>query len=318
MSFEKMNSNKEQVQRFLDEHFQSQVTDLAALSGGEWSEAFGFKYSGNDYVARFGQFEEDYLKDQFASGYGSPQLPIPKVLEVGKGLGGYYAISERAFGTMLDDQPKEAMKLTIPSLFATMDAIRETDISQFTGFGYWDTHGNGTKASWREMLLDVATDEPNSKTHGWKSRLKDSPVGEEPWHEAYANLIELSKGLPDTRSLVHNDLLNFNVLVNNSKITAVIDWANAFYGDFLYDLAQFTFWGPLHEPVKGIDWEAEALAHYTAISLEVPDFKRRLQCCMVHMGLDAQAYFAYKSNWTLFEAVAERTLEISQRAWAID
>jgi hygromycin-B 4-O-kinase len=107
--------------------------------------------------------------------------------------------------------------------------------------------------------------------------------------------------------------MHYNVLVNDNKITAVIDWANAMNGDFLYDLAQFTFWDPLHPPLMGINWEAEALKHYEAIGLEVPGFKKRLQCCMVRMGLDAQTYFAFTGDWTLFEAVAQRTLAISSK-----
>jgi hygromycin-B 4-O-kinase len=203
------------------------------------------------------------------------------------------------------------MRQTIPSLLATMDAIRETDISQTSGYGECNIDGHGKYASWHELLLDVANDRPDTKIYGWKDRLKDSPVGDEPFHEAYANLAKLAQHLPEVRTLVHNDLLNFNVLVNDHQITAVIDWANALYGDFLYDLANFTFWGPLHPPVMEIDWEAEALKHYKAIGLDVPAFKERLQCCMIHMGLGAQAYFAYKSNWELFEPVAQRTLEIS-------
>jgi hygromycin-B 4-O-kinase len=300
-----------QVQQFLDEQYKGKVTDLSPLSGGEWSDAFAFKHQDRDYVARFGKHREDYVSDQFAGRYASEKLPIPKVLEIGQALGGYFAISERAFGTMLDDQDKAAMRATIPSIFATLDAIRETDVSGTSGFGMWDSAGNGKNISWQEFLLDVIHDRSDSKIHGWKAKLKDAPSGDMAFHAAYANLTKLAHNLPEVRTLIHNDLMHFNVLIDNHHITAVIDWANAMYGDFLYDLAMFTFWEPLHEPVKGIDWEAEALAHYKAIGLEVPEFKKRLQCCMVHMGLGAQTYFAYTGNWNWFEPVAQRTLEIS-------
>jgi hygromycin-B 4-O-kinase len=301
----KMELTIQQVRDFLDSRLDD-VSDITALSGGQWSQAFAFKRTADNYVIRFGQHHDDYIKDQLAGRYASTTLPIPKVLEIGEAFGGYFAISERAFGTMIDDQDKVAMRRTIPSLFATMDAIRTTDISETSGFGEWDTTGNGKYASWQELLLDVVNDRPDSKTYGWKARLKDSPVGDEPFNAAYANLTKLAQNLPDVRTLIHNDLLN------DHKITAVIDWANALYGDFLYDLAQFTFWEPLHEPVKNVNWEAEALKHYQSIGLEVPMFRERLQCCMVRMGLDAQAYYAFKSNWELFEAVARRTLEVSK------
>ena len=46
------------------------------------------------------------------------------------------------------------------------------------------------------------------------------------------------------RHLIHSDLLNYNVLVADGRISAVIDWGCAMYGDFLYDLAWFEFWAP--------------------------------------------------------------------------
>ncbi len=302
-----------QVQQFLDDHFKGELSDVNTLNGGTWSQAFAYRHSSKDYVVRFGQYQDDYIKDQLASRYASNTLPIPEVLEIGEVFGAYFAISERAFGIMIDGQDKATMRQTIPSLFTTMDAIREVDISRTTGYGMRDTKGRGKYASWRELLLDVVADRPGTRNYGWKDKLKGSPVGDVPFHAAYANLTMLAQNLPEVRALIHNDLLNFNVLVNNHQITAVIDWANAMYGDFLYDLAQFTFWGPIYPPVIGINWEAEALKHYEAIGLEVPAFKRRLQCCMVYMGLDAQAYYAYTSKWDLFEAVAQRTVEISSR-----
>ncbi|HSX35911.1 MAG TPA: phosphotransferase [Patescibacteria group bacterium] len=303
-----------QVQAFMAGRSDRPVSEVVPLSGGEWSQAFGFKQAGQDLVVRFGQHQEDYLRDQFAAQhFGSVGLPIPNVLEVGEAFGGYYAVSVRAYGTMIDDLDKPAMRRVVPSLMSTMDAMRTADVSQSTGFGHIHADGNAGHASWYEVLLDVASDHPDMKIHGWKEGLRDSLIGIQPFEEAYAALAELARDLPEVRSLIHNDLINFNVLVNNDHITAVIDWANALYGDFLYDLAQFTFWGPLHDPVKGIDWEAKARAHYKAIGLRVPEFERRLRCCMIHMGLGAQAYYGYKKDWTYLESVAKRTLELAKK-----
>jgi hygromycin-B 4-O-kinase len=303
-----------QVQQFLTEHLKSVVTDITELSGGDWSQAFAYRCAGRDFVIRIGQYQDDYLKDQFASRFGSDSLPIPKVLEVGELQNGNYAISERAFGTMIDDLDKAAMKRIVPSLLATMDAIRSTNISKTHGFGEWGIDGNGIYKSWREKLLKIKADAPGTRLQGWKAGLASSPVGIEPFNEAYAKLVELSAGLPEIRALIHNDLMHFNVLTNNDRITAVFDWANAMYGDFLYDLAMLVFWGPLHEPIKGIDWEAEGLVHYKKIGFEVQMFKQRLRCCMIHVGLDSMAYQGFKQDWTWLEPVVNRTLEIAKYA----
>ena len=229
----KMKLSTEQVQQFLTDHHRSGVSNIIMLSGGNWSQAFAYKQAGKDYVIRFGMHQDDYLNDQAAQQYASSDLPIPRVLEVGEEFGGYFAISERAFGTMIDELDHEAMKRVVPSLFVTLDAIRISDISSSTGFGGRNNNGDGTFATWREWLLDVNQDKPSSKTHGWKTGLKNSPVSSKPFEEGYASLIELSRGLPEVRSLIHNDLMNFNVLVNDDKNRAYVEAVININGDDL-------------------------------------------------------------------------------------
>lgn len=226
-------------------------------------------------------------------------------------MGAYYAISERAFGTMLNDQDTSSTIASVPSLLTTMDAIRETDITNTSGFGPWDTLYNGVFSSWRELLLAADEQLHHAKIRGWRTDLENSPFGTEVFDKAYARLVELSQDLPEDRSLVHNDLLNFNVLVDHDKITAVIDWGNAIYGDFLYDLAMFTFWSEVDPPTMGeVDWKAEAMKHYRSIGLEIPEFERRLLCCMLNGGLNSLAYFAYKQYWKLFESTSRHIAHI--------
>ncbi|QQS19480.1 aminoglycoside phosphotransferase family protein [Candidatus Saccharibacteria bacterium] len=312
MSFEKMNLKVEQIREFQPHYSESPVTGVIGLSGGEWSQAFAFKQGGKDYVLRLSESEDDFLIDSFANRFSTIRLPIPKIVELGAAFGGYYAVSERAFGVMIDDLDKASMKRIIPSLFETLDAIRVADISGTNGFGILDVNGNGVNQSWNEFLHSVADDAPNRKVHGWREGLKSSPLGDEPFNRAYAKLVELSRDLPEVRSLMHNDLMHFNVLTNDDKINAVFDWANASYGDFLYELASIAFWGPLYEPIKEIDWIAEAESHFKEIGLEVPQFEKRLQCYMIRVGLDAQSYYGFKRNWDWLKPVVDRTMEIAK------
>ncbi|MEZ4502684.1 MAG: hypothetical protein R3C39_08670 [Dehalococcoidia bacterium] len=92
-----------------------------------------------------------------------------------------------------------------------------------------------------------------------------------------------------------------------------VDWGNAGYGDFLYDLARFDFWRPWYPAWGMVDVLAEARAHFEAIGLEVPEFEARLRCYGVHIGLDAQAYDAFIDRWDKIEQVAAHTLEIAHR-----
>lgn len=188
------------------------------------------------------------------------------------------------------------MRATLPSLFATLDAMRLADISGTTGFGGWDGAGNAPFPSWPAYVLDVENTAPASRIVGWRKRLASSPTGERPFQTAYERLQQLATGLPDTRYLVHADLLNRNVLVSRTRIAGVLDWGCATYGDFLYDLAWFCFWAPWYPDWDTVDFAQEAVRHYAAIGLNIPNFEQRLQACELHIGLDGQKYNAFKER----------------------
>ncbi len=148
MSFEQLKFEPTQAEQFLIHHYSKSVTEVEALSGGNWSQAFAFKINGLSRVIRFSKPGEDYVTDKFATRFNAGSLPIPTVLEIGEITEGYFAISERAFGTMVDNLDKQMMVQIIPSLMRNLDALREAAISDTIGYGMWDASGNGKFSSW--------------------------------------------------------------------------------------------------------------------------------------------------------------------------
>lgn len=306
----KMKLAEQQVQQFLTKHMKEKITDVLPLTGGEWSQAFAYRMSGKSYVIRFGKHVEDYKKDQIAAEFASVYLPIPKVTEIGEAFGGFYAISERSFGVMLDTLDNSGMQKIIPVVLKMLDAIREIKPTGIQVSGLWPTEGTTTNRTWQDHLLDAGKDD-NPRTHGWRIKLANSTTGDVPFNTALIRLQELVKYCPLEQHVIHSDLLHNNVLVNDNKITAVIDWGCALYGDFLYDLAWFSYWSSWYPAMEGIDWEAEARKHYAEIGLAVPNFEERLLCYKIHIGLDAQAYNTFTERWGELEITAKKTLELA-------
>jgi hygromycin-B 4-O-kinase len=299
------------VEAFLTTRFGGDVSDVAPLGAGVWSKAFAFRRAGRDYVLRVGAHQEDFAKDCLAARYACPALPIPCVVELGEACGGYYAIAERVFGGYLDDVDEMQMRALLPALFAALDVTRHANLAATTGYGVWGADGTAPYPSWRTALLAVATDRPADRTHGWRERLAASSVGVGPFEEAYGYLQALADRVPEERHLIHSDLLHSNVLVEADRLTGVLDWGCAMYGDFLYDLAWLCFWQPWYPAWQPLDFREEAMRHYAAIGLAVPDFEARLRCCQIHIGLAGQAYMAYAGHWTDLQATARRTLAVA-------
>jgi hygromycin-B 4-O-kinase len=277
--------------------------DIEPVGRGEWSVAYGFRRDGADLVARFGAEPVDFEKDRLAARYATTALPIPPVLELGETDDGAYAISERRHGVHLETLDEAAMRATLPSLFAALDALRLADVPAASGYGGWDETGSAPHATWQGALLVVGEDPPGGRVHPWRERLPDGAA----FDEALACLRELVPRLPGRRHLTHDDLLNRNVLVAGDEIAAVLDWACSMYGDFLYELAGLTFWRSWFA-WGAIDLAAEAQRHYEAIGLDVPGFAERLRAYEIRVGLDGWAYNTFRGRLDEVERIARRTL----------
>lgn len=274
---------------FLRERFDGDVRDVAGIAHGEWSSTFSFDLNGEPRIIRFGVHRDDYERDQYAASLNRTDLPVPRVFEIGSGLGRHFAISERAFGAYLDDIDGPQFLAVLPGLFRAMDSMRAVAMPG-PGFGEIDGRGCATALDWRSHLLAVA--EPSERLPGWQERLRELPEANALFNEAFARLDGTASNAVEPH-LVHADLLNFNVLVDGNRPSAFLDWGCAMAGDFLYDVAWLVycqFWYPAWDK---IDIVAAAKEHFAATRLDVSDFERRLQACLLHIGLGNIRYTAF-------------------------
>lgn len=304
----------EQVQTFLHGHIAAPPQEISLIGAGAWSRCFGYRLGGAEYAIRFGAHVEDFHKDQRAAAFATAALPIPRVFEIGEALGGYYVISQRAYGIPLESVDAPTWRVVAPSLAAVLEAMRTVDLAATTGSGGWDQYGRASSPTWSHHLLAVAEDTPDLRIHGWRRKLEaGSPEGSAAFAWGYAQLERVvSDAIP--RSLLHCDLINRNVLVDRGRISAVFDWGCARYGDHLYDLAWFDFWAPWHPHLDLALLRAE-LARCWQEAGYIPDnLAQRLLACYLHIGLDHLAYNAYLSDWDAVAATAERMITLARIA----
>jgi hygromycin-B 4-O-kinase len=296
--------------RFLAERYGPGAGNVAELGGGDWSRAFSFRLDHRDLVARFGRHLEDFQRDQKAMAFARPKLPVPTVLEVGEALGGFYAISERHFGVFLETLDERQWRNLMPALLRGLDALREI---QPPGSGAnWASEGVSAPLSWRQWLVASLEDHPGERVSGWRAGLKEAPEIEDVFVSGERALRSLLGACPETRHLLHRDLLNRNVLVADdaSRLAAVFDWGCSTAGDFLYEVAWLTFWAPWYPALEALNFRRVIADHYEAIGLEVENFDQRLACYAIQIGLEHIAYAAFTGREADLHAVARRTLQI--------
>lgn len=296
--------------RFLTRRYGAEVDMHDDLAQGEWSRAYAFRHAGRDLVVRFNPSRDAFDVDLLAMRFASTDIPIPRVIEVGEVEGGFYAISERAFGEFLEELSPGAMRAAGPSVLAVLDGLRLAGTSASTGFGPWDRRGNGRYSSWAGYLLDVESEVPDTHRAGWRDFLERSGIATCAFRAGMDALEPLATRVPDLRHLVHSDLLNRNAFVSDGRVTALIDWQCAMYGDFLYDLAWLTFWAPWHPGLEAADFRATALRHYAELGLAVPHLDDRMRCYELHIGLRHLVYNAWRGDLRNLEGTARRTLEV--------
>jgi hygromycin-B 4-O-kinase len=106
---------------------------------------------------------------------------------------------------------------------------------------------------------------------------------------------------PEERYLVHGGYGYNNVLAQDGRVTAVLDWIDAMYGDFVYDFAVLNQWPP-----PGIDYPELLYQYYTNRGVSLPNFKQRLNCYQLYKGLDGMRFFAKTKNQQAYQSTRQK------------
>ena len=293
---------------FLRAHFDGRAVAIEPLKNGAWSTAYAYTVNDEPFVVRFNAHLEDFVKDRLIGEVAHQAMKVPRIIEIGDAHGMHYAISRRVMAGFIDDLAPESIAAALPSLLTALDSARVVTISGSTGFGGFDAMGNAPFPTWRDYLIEVATDPPAPRGHGWRVALERSAPGPAHFDAAFEHFLTLLDALPNERHLLHCDLLNYNVLVQGHELAAMIDWGCGMWGDFMYDIAWIAYCWAYHPEWAGVDMVGAAKQHYAAHGLEVPAFDTRLRAYLIHIGLGDVRYSAYIGKWDQV-AFANRQLE---------
>jgi hygromycin-B 4-O-kinase len=284
----------EPVRAFLSEHFEL-VSDVQELQRGGWSSAYSFRSGQHDLILRVGHHAEDFGKDRHASTWHAAGVPVPEVLDLGEAFGGFYIVSQRHEGQKLADLDPRRVPRAIESLFEVLVAMRQIRLPGH-GFGIWTTPDcNAPATTWAEHLRGVGSRD-ETRLVGWRRKLAAHPRANRAFQQGCAAMEELTTELPDTRTLVHADLLLNHLVDGNDRVTAVFDWGNALAGDPLYDIAWILYCIPWFPTVDRRHVRALARRHFPD-----DDIDRLLRLYELHIGVASLQYQAFAEELASLE-----------------
>ena len=296
----------------LTERFDTQVTRTKSIATGQMAKGFFFEANGEDFVIRFTRANVAFglSKDHYAyTHFSSPQIPIPEVICIEPYQEFTYIITRKMPGEILDLLSAEEYGQLLPNLIETLDAIHQTDVSYTRGYGSFDGQGNGPLSSWPEHLLHVGEEEDERWFYGKWHRLFDTTFLERGlFNRIYEEMKSLLPLCPTERFLVHADFGSDNALAENGKITAVLDWANAVYGDFLFDVAWLDMWSDACS--YGLDLNGRFRQYYQEQGRDIPHYDERFRCNQCYIALDSLRFYAKIGNEEMYRKMKSRILGI--------
>lgn len=271
------------------QHALGAVAELTPMAEGEESRAFGFQVGLDEFVVRVNRSSAGFRKDALAHrSFTSADLPIPEVVSIGTLDDGHiYCISRRAAGVTLQDLSPLHLPAVLRPVAEVMKAIASADVSKTSGFGPFEAEGSGPHATWREFLINVTDRErydwPAIGTHLNTDRL----------NRLLDLVADLSQDCPEVRHLVHGDFGSNNVLTDQDRITGVIDWSEALFGDPLYDVANILFWRPWLTCME------QQAGYFEVQRQDLLSQTKRLRCYQLRIGLEEIYQSAITGNGPL-------------------
>jgi len=263
--------------------------NLEPLGEGHHSEAYKFEMDGETFVLRTSPKQDHFQRDKFIAEHW-PQLPVPEIKETGTMEdGAYYAVWEFIEGHVLASgwqfNPGVELKKVKPSFIENMINISSASVDLTSGYGKIMAGGTGQYDSWQTFLLG-GFENPKVK-QAIEVQVEAGRFDADLLAAAEYETRRLLSENPvyETRHLLHGDYQPHNVIVKDGMVAAVLDWGNAKYGDFAYDVMWYSMHGP---EVASMD---EITAAYEDSSLDTAGLETRLRLCKISI-LIAWAMFS--------------------------
>lgn len=264
----------------------SPIASLSPIEMGELSKVFSFEWNGHAYVAHFKETKDSLVKANYIyQTYGS-RLPIPKVIEVEELDGIFISITEKAAGKPISTFSPVQQEFILRDVARQLVKLGQLDINQTLGYGWISPKGKTTSTSWTETIEKFFAIDPDDFYQDWTRLYEESFLERPLFEEGFSSMMKLLRYAPKSPLLVHGDFHLGNMLSDGNKVTGIVDWEMAMYGDFMMDVAGLHFWHP------ALDFPRKVQDICRLHDIEIPHFEERLRCYMLFKAVDGLRFYA--------------------------
>lgn len=286
-----MNNYIEQ-QNLLLKHFKN-PNNINFIGEGYFSKAYVFEDLEQKYILRIGTSLKAFKKDLFSYNNFSEYLDIPKVLKIGQYKEYYYCISEFKIGETFNSLNYDLQISSIKSIMEIHYQIYNIKCTQFNSFGTLDENGSSKYLNWKDYITDFNFHKnllcPNNLIYkDWNSLFDYEYVDVQLIKKCMDLLLNLIKYCPEDKHIIHGDFGSDNILINNNKVSAILDWAELSIGDPLYDIAYLDYY-------SDIDYSSLFKDFYDNYNISFENYYERILCYKIYQFL-VSAFISLNRN----------------------
>jgi len=227
----------------------------------------------------------------------SVAVPIREVLADGEHEGLMYTVARKERGRKAAELAPDEFGAALPSILEILIALSSVDMSGTEGYGWFNHLGVGTDDTWPAHLARIKDEEPGLFFGNWHSLFESTFLDRERYDLYYSEMMNLTSGIDFPRLLVQGSFGPYKVFIDNGKVSAVIDWADARFGDPLFDLAYMDFWPTGYKIVDLFE------ARCAEAGIFHKHLRKRVAVCKYYQALGSMMYFAKTHNHEAYQKV---------------
>jgi hygromycin-B 4-O-kinase len=297
--------NTDEVNVLLEELFEYPIRKIEEAPTGKIKKVYFFEYKNKAYVIRFSKDNKEFNFEKYLQEtLEGSNFPLAKLLYTGSFNNYYYAVSEKVEGAAINTLNERQLKDAMPNIKEALTKLHSIDITASEGYGWLDNNRNGLFNTFTEFLEGFFSKDQEGFWEGWYVLFESNFLDYELFNFLYKKMMEFAPYCEKRRYLAHTDFHYNNLIINNSKIAAIIDWGGVSYLDYIFDVTRLIM--EFHDYNLLSDFQA----FYNKHNIDTSNFNERFLCAALCHSLDGMRFWAKLGSQEAYKAILENILMI--------